>query len=735
MFSRLRLGTQLLLILTFLLATSAAGLTWYLSEVRTRELSASTKQRLDMEADSLAAKVTLLARNSALGSAKAAVQMDFEFLQGVIAATVKSDRNIVFGYVADASDKIVVHSDDKLVGTTIAGAGHARATTSKADLAKIKVGGEDVLEAIAPIVIGDDVWGTVHFGVSLAPIEREAAQAKDALGAALRGEALFSAQIALVVFFVSMIVTVLAARRLVRPVFAVENTIQAVLAGKKNLRVDVPRIPELFYLATGFNALLDRLRDREQQLRAELQRTEVEALDDELPVLPELASPATAPTSADAPKLESSIRARFLRLMIGLTVLSVVVLGALLLQRLRTDMTASLDQMAEHVRADLADKGQAVTRNAALAAGQAAQGKDFLFLVDLVNSSVIHDSDIVSGSIEDPHGRVLVDSDPKKAGTINTARQQLVDRSGKPLLETSAPIQVGGEVWGTLSFGLSQTRIENMLATLKTTQDARMKETTIATLLGVVAVMLAAGLVAWLASRRIVGPLRRITSGLERIRAGDLSIRFHIHSCREYGTFSMGINELTATTVDREDQIVSHIKRLQRYAKRKSLAAALATEQLAPKRKLVDAAVLIDDTRDSLAWPAREKHLRLTLPPLKAGITLEADPAMLGQILYELLSNAIQFAGDGGAVTIELEPIDRDHRRFVRFRVRDTGAGLTKAQLRSIFEPFDRGGFEAKGLGLSIASKMAALHQGALRAESEGAGKGATFTLELPVSA
>ena len=86
-------------------------------------------------------------------------------------------------------------------------------------------------------------------------------------------------------------------------------------------------------------------------------------------------------------------------------------------------------------------------------------------------------------------------------------------------------------------------------------------------------------------------------------------------------------------------------------------------------------------------------------------------------------------------MTIELEPINRDHRHFLRFRVRDTGVGLTKTQLTAIFALSDTAGSEAKGLGLAIASKMVALHDGALWAESEGVGKGASLTLELPVEA
>src|SRR2546427_3392268 len=123
MFSRLRLGTQLCILLALLLAASSTGLTWYFIQVRTKALSDAARQRIGRQEESLAGKVALLARNGALGAKEAAAMMDFEFLQGVVSATVQSDSTIVFGYIADAEHKAVVHSDRSLVDKTIPGAG------------------------------------------------------------------------------------------------------------------------------------------------------------------------------------------------------------------------------------------------------------------------------------------------------------------------------------------------------------------------------------------------------------------------------------------------------------------------------------------------------------------------------------------------------------------------------------------------------------------------------------
>src|SRR5678816_3207632 len=107
MFSRLRLGTQLWVVVSLLLAAAAAGLTVYLTQVQTRALATATEQRLAIKEDALRAEAALLARNAALASASAALTLDFDFLQGVIAKTVDGDDTIDFGYIVDAKDEIV----------------------------------------------------------------------------------------------------------------------------------------------------------------------------------------------------------------------------------------------------------------------------------------------------------------------------------------------------------------------------------------------------------------------------------------------------------------------------------------------------------------------------------------------------------------------------------------------------------------------------------------------------
>jgi two-component system CheB/CheR fusion protein len=153
------------------------------------------------------------------------------------------------------------------------------------------------------------------------------------------------------------------------------------------------------------------------------------------------------------------------------------------------------------------------------------------------------------------------------------------------------------------------------------------------------------------------------------------------------------------------------------------------------QRELVD---LVD-----LARGAAEDHrdlfekngvlLALRLP--EAPVVVDGDPTRIAQIIGNLLHNAVKFTARGGATTLGLERIDG----FATVTVQDTGSGISPEVLAHLFEPFvqadstlDRstGGL---GLGLALVKGLAELHGGTVLADSEGAGKGTTVTVRLPL--
>jgi len=117
------------------------------------------------------------------------------------------------------------------------------------------------------------------------------------------------------------------------------------------------------------------------------------------------------------------------------------------------------------------------------------------------------------------------------------------------------------------------------------------------------------------------------------------------------------------------------------------------------------------------------------------GARVMGDPEELRTAVSNLLDNAVKYSPDGVHISVELEVPDEE--RLV-LRVRDQGVGIPEHELKRIFRRFyrvtQRSLSQAKGtgLGLFIVRSIARKHGGRVFAQSEGAGKGTTVTLELP---
>jgi two-component system CheB/CheR fusion protein len=129
----------------------------------------------------------------------------------------------------------------------------------------------------------------------------------------------------------------------------------------------------------------------------------------------------------------------------------------------------------------------------------------------------------------------------------------------------------------------------------------------------------------------------------------------------------------------------------------------------------------------------RRQMLRVDFQP-GGGCQVVGDQCRLVQVLVNLLSNASRYTPEGGRISIELEREQAD----AVVRVRDTGAGIAPEMLERIFDMFEQGGkppgsAAGLGLGLALARQLALLHGGQLAADSPGLGRGACFTLRLPL--
>jgi PAS domain S-box-containing protein len=145
-----------------------------------------------------------------------------------------------------------------------------------------------------------------------------------------------------------------------------------------------------------------------------------------------------------------------------------------------------------------------------------------------------------------------------------------------------------------------------------------------------------------------------------------------------------------------------------------------------------DLAELFDELRRDFTSVAASKRLLLAIHSTQA--RAHSDPALIAQVLRNLMSNALKYTPAG---SVELRCESRGAR--LRLEVRDTGVGIAKEQLPLIFEEFYQIGVpthasrDGYGLGLSIVQRIARLLDLRIVVNSEP-GKGSTFSLELPTA-
>jgi signal transduction histidine kinase len=114
---------------------------------------------------------------------------------------------------------------------------------------------------------------------------------------------------------------------------------------------------------------------------------------------------------------------------------------------------------------------------------------------------------------------------------------------------------------------------------------------------------------------------------------------------------------------------------------------------------------------------------------------VRVDPTRLGQVINNLLTNAVRYSPEGSSVRVSARPVGRDE---LEIRVADQGIGIADDERERIFEKFYRGkdgathAVRGTGLGLAVAQMLTEAHAGRISLESE-VGRGSTFIVRLPV--
>jgi len=165
--------------------------------------------------------------------------------------------------------------------------------------------------------------------------------------------------------------------------------------------------------------------------------------------------------------------------------------------------------------------------------------------------------------------------------------------------------------------------------------------------------------------------------------------------------------------------------------------ARIVSGKLRLEMRDVELSKIVTAAIDVVRPAAEAKGIDLIVKLDGAASLILGDPERLQQIIWNLLSNAIKFTPAGGRVEVSTQRVKAN----VEIRVADSGQGIAPEFLPHVFERFRQADISTTrahgglGLGLAIVRHLTEMHGGAVRAESEGKGKGAVFTVSLPARA
>jgi CheY-like chemotaxis protein len=163
--------------------------------------------------------------------------------------------------------------------------------------------------------------------------------------------------------------------------------------------------------------------------------------------------------------------------------------------------------------------------------------------------------------------------------------------------------------------------------------------------------------------------------------------------------------------------------------------SSIMTGKLRIDARAVELAAIVRAAVDTLQLAARAKGLTLSVS-LDSDCLVVGDPDRLQQIVWNLVSNAIKFTPNGGVAEVRLERVNSN----LELRVSDNGIGISSEFLPHVFERFRQADSSSTrahgglGLGLAIVRNLVELHGGTVATQSQGVGRGAMFTVQLPIA-
>jgi signal transduction histidine kinase len=333
--------------------------------------------------------------------------------------------------------------------------------------------------------------------------------------------------------------------------------------------------------------------------------------------------------------------------------------------------------------------------------------------------------------------------------------------------------EVYGHRLGQLGFGPGRGRGSANAGQLRDELDRALA---IALVAGVVTALVVGGVAAWLVSRRIVRPIDDIRDAATRMAAGDFDVqvpaphdielagvaadisalgahlagterrRLHLmaevtHELRTPVTVIRGhVEALLDGDAEPDPEVFAAVadeaSRIERLVDDLSLLSRSEEGRLDLRHEWLDLGALAATAADRLRpqFDFAEVALHVAAPPSVLGVVGDRDRLL--QVLTNVLGNALGHTPPGGTVRVSAS-VAGDRATVV---VTDDGAGIAADDVDRIFDRFYRAPTgdgptrASRGLGLTIANSLAVAHGGDLSASSPGPGRGATFTLVLPLA-
>ena len=152
-------------------------------------------------------------------------------------------------------------------------------------------------------------------------------------------------------------------------------------------------------------------------------------------------------------------------------------------------------------------------------------------------------------------------------------------------------------------------------------------------------------------------------------------------------------------------------------------------------REMISLEDIISSIVDELSVEAKEKNIKLIWKKPESHFPkIMGDKSKIRQAILNIIDNSIKYTTEGFvSISLRINPKNK-----IVIEIKDTGLGMTKNESVRLFKSFSRGKAgnrfwtEGAGLGLYIAKKFIKMHNGTIRAKSEGRGKGSTFCIYLP---